>query len=157
MFQPLPFVQRVVFCSTPHRGSRLAANLAGKLGAALVKLPQEARDLSRRISLHLGDALTDAAAQRKSLPDSVQSLQPAHPILQALDTLPIASHVTFHSIIGDRGKGNTPNSSDGIVPYWSSRLDGAASETIVPSGHSSHKHPEGIAELRRILLLHLED
>ena len=36
-------------------------------------------------------------------------------------------------------------------------LDGAASEKIVPSGHRSHKHSEGIAELFRILRLHLED
>jgi hypothetical protein len=37
-----------------------------------------------------------------------------------------------HSIIGDRGKGDTPNSSDGVVPYWSSHLATAKSEKIVP-------------------------
>jgi len=42
--------------------------------------------------------------------------------------LPIAPGVTYHSIMGDRGKGNTPESSDGVVPYWSSHLGGAASE-----------------------------
>ena len=40
--------------------------------------------------------------------------------------------------------------------YWSSHLDGAVSEKIVPSGHGSHAHPEGIAEAGRILLLHLK-
>ncbi|MEM7584882.1 MAG: hypothetical protein AAF560_15930 [Acidobacteriota bacterium] len=156
VFESLPFVERVVFCSTPHRGSKLASNFAGKIGAALVKLPKEAIELSRRILLHIGAALTDEAAQRKRIPDSVQSLQPKNAILEALDTLPIAPHVTYHSVIGDRGKGNSPDSSDGMVPYWSSHLEEAASELIVPSAHGSHKHPEGIAELRRILHLHLD-
>jgi len=46
--------------------------------------------------------------------------------------------IPYHSIIGDRGRGDTPNSSDGVVPYWSSHLDGAQSEKIVPSEHGSH-------------------
>lgn len=53
--------------------------------------------------------------------------------------------------MGDRGKGDRPGSSDGVVEYWSSHLDGSASEKIVPSHHSSHQNPEGIAEVRRIL------
>jgi hypothetical protein len=60
-----------------------------------------------------------------------------------------------HQIIGDRGKGNSPNSSDGVVAYWSSHLDGARSTLIVPSAHPTHKSPEGIEEVRRILKLHL--
>jgi len=63
--------------------------------------------------------------------------------------------VPYHSVIGDRGLGDTPNSSDGVVPYWSSHLKGAKSEKIVPSGHGAHENPEGIAEFRRILKLHL--
>jgi hypothetical protein len=68
----------------------------------------------------------------------------------------IDSAITYHSIIGDQGKGDTPDSSDGIVPYWSSHLDGAASEKIVPSGHGSERSPEGIEELERILHEHLD-
>jgi len=61
----------------------------------------------------------------------------------------------YHSIIGDRGKGDTPNSTDGVVPYWSSHLDGAKSELIVPGPHGSQNLPQTIAELDRILRLHL--
>src|SRR4029077_2030189 len=71
-----------------------------------------------------------------------------------LDTLPIT--VPYYSIIGDRGRGNTPNSSDGVVPYWSSHLDGAQSELIVPGPHGSYALPQTIAELKRILRLDLE-
>ena len=59
-----------------------------------------------------------------------------------------------NSIIGDRGKGDTPNSTDGVVAYWSSHLKSAKSELIVPGPHGSCELPETLAELRRILHLH---
>jgi hypothetical protein len=46
-------------------------------------------------------------------------------------------------------------STDGIVPYWSSHLDGAQSELIIPSDHWTNHHPLGIEEVKRILLEHL--
>jgi hypothetical protein len=39
-----------------------------------------------------------------------------------------------------------------VVPYWSSHLDFAASEKIVPSGHGANENLQGIAEIHRILL-----
>ncbi len=62
--------------------------------------------------------------------------------------------------MGDRGKDGhlshaKPVSTDGVVPYRSSYLDGAESELIVSSGHWSNQHPAAIAEVRRIVLKHL--
>jgi hypothetical protein len=71
-----------------------------------------------------------------------------------LDTRSI--EVPHHSIIGDRGKGGTPNSSDGVVEYWSSRLKSAKSEKIVPGPHGACELPETLKELRRLLHLHLK-
>ena len=59
--------------------------------------------------------------------------------------------IPYHSIMGDRGHGDTPNSSDGIVPYWSSHLDGARSELIVNSDHGAQYNPQAIREVARIL------
>ena len=74
-------------------------------------------------------------------------------MLIGLDKLPIkASH---HSIIGDRGRRDSPNSSDGVVPYRSAHLDSAESEKIIPYGHGGYQSPEAIEELLRILRLHL--
>ena len=66
--------------------------------------------------------------------------------------LSMAPGVRFHTIIGN----NTPSvpvqqSSDGIVPYSSAHWDGAASELVIPSGHSVQETPRAIVELRRIL------
>jgi hypothetical protein len=60
-------------------------------------------------------------------------------------------------IIGDRGRGDTPNSSDGVVPYWSSHLAGAQSELIVNSDHGAQYNPQAIREVERILKLNLSN
>ncbi len=84
---------------------------------------------------------------------SVETLSPRHPYFQALEARPL--RVPYHSIIGDRGRGDTPNSSDGVVPYRSSHLAGAQSEVIVPARHSLTQHEMTVAEIRRILHDHL--
>jgi hypothetical protein len=73
----------------------------------------------------------------------------------AINTIPIKPGIPYHTIMGDRGRGDAPNSSDGIVPYWSSHMEGAESELIVPSGHPAHQNPKAIQEVRRILVLNL--
>jgi pimeloyl-ACP methyl ester carboxylesterase len=45
----------------------------------------------------------------------------------------------------------TERLSDGIVPYTSAHLDGAASETVINGGHSIQANPQTILTLRRIL------
>lgn len=86
---------------------------------------------------------------------SVQSLRPDSPVSVALTTSPCKPGVKYHSIIGDRGKGDTPDSSDGVVEYWSSHVPGAESELIVPTGHTTYTHEIAIADLKRILRLHV--
>jgi hypothetical protein len=92
-----------------------------------------------------------AARELQRVPNSIDTLDPNDRFVQLLNKLPLASGVPYHSIIGDRGRGDTPNSSDGIVAYWSSHLDGAQSELIVPTNHQAEHSPEGIAEVCRIL------
>ena len=61
----------------------------------------------------------------------------------------------FHSIVGNAGRWNVPlkESSDGVVPYWSSHLDGALSEKIVHAiNTTAFQNPEAITEMKRILI-----
>jgi hypothetical protein len=53
-------------------------------------------------------------------------------LLNSLAALPIK--VPFHSIIGNRGIDEGADSSDGIVDYESSHLEGAESEKNHPGG-----------------------
>jgi pimeloyl-ACP methyl ester carboxylesterase len=147
-------IDRAVFYSGPHRGSILATNWVGRIASRLVKMPGLVADVrNAAFSVATADV---AGLAMQSAPNSIGTLSPANPFVVEVNKIPIAPRVPYHSIMGDRGKGDTPDSSDGVVAYWSSRLDGAVSEKIVPSGHSSHEHPEGIEEARRILLLHLK-
>src|SRR5213596_1342605 len=150
-FRANPRIKRVVFICTPHRGSDLASNGIGKIGISLITLPT-------RLAAVMMDSLTSAdlaqiTGSSKRLPNSITGLKPTSPALPVINSVPIS--VPYHSIIGDRGKDHCPNCSDGVVAYWSSHLDGAQSEKIVPGPHGSCQLPQTIAELDRILRLHL--
>jgi hypothetical protein len=151
-FQANPRIKRVVFICTPHRGSTMASSGLGRFGTSLIALP-----------LNLASAMTDVLTSAelvqltgngKRLPNSITGLKPSNPALPIVNEARIT--VPYHSIIGDRGKDHCPDCTDGVVPYWSSHLDGAQSEVIVPGPHGACELPETIAELDRILRLHLK-
>jgi hypothetical protein len=59
------------------------------------------------------------------------------------------------SIVGQHNAGPIETSSDGVVPYASAHLDGAASELVVRSGHGVCENPDAQREVIRILRLEL--
>ncbi|MCU1126892.1 hypothetical protein JAK51_11765 [Stenotrophomonas maltophilia] len=60
--------------------------------------------------------------------------------------------VSYHSIIArQQMEGPLEETSDGVVPYWSSHLQGAASELVLAGEHSIQESPRAITEIRRIL------
>jgi len=149
-FKPLPFVTEAVFISAPHRGSGMALGNIGAIGRALVTLPFT---LAKASTSLLGSLA--ALGQRtpiKGMPTGIDGLSPKNPVLTTSANMPVA--VPFHSIIGNEAKAGVPGGTDGVVPYWSSHLDGAQSELIVKSGHGAHEHPLAIREVRRIMLEH---
>ena len=142
-------IKRIVFICVPHRGSYLATNWIGSLGVGLVRLP------GNLLSGAEGSILSTLRVTMglRHVPTGINGLSPRSPVLKTLDTLPI--NAPYNSIIGDRGRGDSPNSSDGVVPYWSSHLEGAQSELIVPGPHGSYALPQTVAELKRILRLEI--
>ena len=149
-FKANPRIKRVVFICTPHLGSEMASAGIGELAIRLISLPV---DLVTTIKSEVPEA-TLRKINNGRLPNSVSNLAPNAPYLKILNKESI--QVPYHSIIGNRGKpGPLAESSDGVVPYWSSHLDGAKSECIVPGPHGSCELPQTIAELDRILRLNL--
>ena len=140
-------VRRVVFVCVPHRGSNIA--LAGPAGfvASLIRLPNNIVGAVEAVA----DVVTTMDLRRP--PTSIAGLSPRSPFLRALNARPI--NVPHHTILGDRGRGDSPNSSDGVVPYTSAHLSTAESELVVPSDHGSFRHPAALSEMRRILREHL--
>ena len=136
-------IGREIYICTPHRGSGLA-DLS--LTSWFIKMLQ----LPTTITSALIDLPTNVVEHGRLT--SVGGLSPTNPLYKTLDEIPI--EVPHHSIIGNRGKeGPVEESSDGVVPYWSSHLKTAQSEKIVPDNHGAFDDPQAILELRRILLL----
>ena len=151
IFRHRPEIGRVIFISAPLRGSDLASNWLGRIGSSLVRAPSTLVSVGnsalRLITFQSGDL------RLKRIPNSVDTLAPNNRFVKAINTIPITPGIPYHTIMGDRGRGDAPNSSDGVVPYWSSHMDGAKSELIVPSAHPAHQNPQAIQEVHRILVL----
>ncbi|MEZ0387724.1 MAG: esterase/lipase family protein [Verrucomicrobium sp.] len=146
-------IGRAIFISAPHRGSKLAMGFIGWIGSNLVRAPANLV----KLSLSLADVvvLDSTEFKAKHIPNSIDTLSPENRFAKLTMELPMAHHIPYHTICGDRGRGGAPNCSDGVVPYSSSHLDGAESELIVPSNHGAHQNPQGIQEVRRILRKHI--
>lgn len=152
-FQALPFVKRVVFISTPHRGSYTATGLARNLARRIVSLPG---NVLRRTTDFAG--LTenlDLPKELSGLPTSIDSMSPKNPALLALADIPLAPGIKGHSIVAIEGDGDYREGKDGLVEYSSAHVDYVESEFIVRSPHSCQNKPECIEEVRRILHEHL--
>ena len=154
-FKPVPEVRRVIFISTPQHGSYVAGSWVGDLAARLITLPIG-------LTSALADVLKgniDALRMKRGVGgfNSVWGMTPDNPALQAFAAIPIAPNVAAHSIIAVQGDGPIETGDDGVVTYKSAHIDGVQSELVVRSGHSSQANPHTIAEVRRILLLHLKE
>lgn len=150
-FDPLPFVTRVIFISTPHKGSFLAENWLGMLARRLISAPAS---LSKA-SLELGE-LREKAALRGTwhLPTAIDNMDWSNPGLRTLYSLPIAPGVHVHSIIPVKTE-PFASANDGVVRYESAHIEPVESELVVcPCSHSTQATPQTIEEVRRILYEH---
>lgn len=155
IFSPPQGVTRIVYMATPHRGSTFADNWIGRLGQRLIDLPSDMlEEVTRIATLSRGMFLLNPLQLKDEL-TSIRQLSANSSLVKYMSELRGSPNVPVHSIIGDRGRNDTPNSSDGVVKYHSSHLDWSASEKIVPSGHSVQDDPASAVELRRILREHL--
>ncbi|WP_372521233.1 esterase/lipase family protein [Limnobacter sp.] len=157
MFEPVPQVTRAVFIAAPHRGTPMAENHFARFVSGLIRLPATVLNRVGEIAqlLVAPDSASDVPLTGNL--NSISNLSDQDPFVRQSAKLPISPRVTYHSIMGN----NTPTlplaaSSDGVVPYASAYLDGAASELVVPSWHSVQETPEAIVEIRRILREHLK-
>jgi pimeloyl-ACP methyl ester carboxylesterase len=149
--KPLPFVKRVIFIATPHRGSYMASNYFVKFGNKFINLPggltKSAVQLGKlRERSMLGTPFV--------LPTALDNMDASNPFIKTLAATPIAPGVLAHSIIPVKGTGPVEDGNDGVVEYKSAHIDGVESELVVRSGHSTQATPETIEEVRRILYEH---
>jgi len=152
IFNANPHINEIVFICTPHLGSYLATGFVGDIGIWLIKLPG---NMVKTMLNGVGDSL-DAIAGLKNykVPNGIQGLSPRSPLLISMNTLSIQS--PFYSVVGTRGwPGPLKDSSDGVVPYWSSHLAGAQAEMTVPYSHSCCERPLTVAAVKLLLQKYL--
>lgn len=154
--KPLPFVRRLVFVATPHRGSLLAGGWVNNLIRRFVRLPSNLLWMSRDLVVQGPTVFYGAQKTEAKLPTAVDNMTAGNPFLEGLAAIPVADGVPFHSIVAVKGDGPVQEGNDGVVQYRSAHLDGAASEVVVRSSHSTQSEPATIEEVGRILHLHAD-
>ena len=118
IFAHRPEIGRVIFISAPHRGSNLAWTgwAASAPASCRCRPPCSPLAAKRRATKSMLPATcTSSASLTASIPWRRTTTSSF-----ALNTVPINPGIPYHTIAGDRGRGDSPNSSDGVVPYWSS-------------------------------------
>ncbi len=153
-FEPLPFVKRVVFLATPHRGSDLSHNMIGRVGAGLISDVDHITELLSKLVKENPDAFP---ATFLRMPTSIETLNTDSRVLLALLAMTPGPGVRFHSIIGSTKPSGVDTSTDGIVPYRSAHIEGpeVESELLVRSDHGVQKSHAAINEVQRILWKHV--
>ncbi len=152
-FEALPFVRRVVFLATPHRGSDMSRGMVGRVGSNLITEPDQVGQLLARLIKDNPDAFDRRTFRR--MPTSIETLDTDSPVLLGLLGMTPGPDVTFHSIVGASRPGPLAGTTDGVVSYRSAHIDGVKSERVVRSDHAVQRDPEAVLEVRRILHEHL--
>jgi hypothetical protein len=157
IFEPVPMVRRVVFVSTPHRGSPLGDELVGRLASQMIRVPNDILQIRRTLAHYNGQLTSSEAFRGTRYATSVAQLGVGNPVLQSINKLLMSEAVPYHSIVGYNGKEPLPAGGDGVVPYLSAHVDGALSELVVSSDHSAEETETAIAEMKRILTVHHDE
>ncbi|MBV8351594.1 MAG: hypothetical protein JOZ21_04900 [Verrucomicrobia bacterium] len=157
-FKPRHDISRVIFMASPFKGSKTADLILFRLSSRFVRFPAELEGHHHRVftlnrSLMVPSKENRLIAERQ--PSSIDLLSPESPDSIALGQLKVAPWIPFHLIIGVRHGSNVRRSSDGIVAYSSSHLEGAQSELDVKTGHNVTHSPKTEEEVLRILNLNL--
>jgi pimeloyl-ACP methyl ester carboxylesterase len=156
-YEPLPFVRRIVFISTPHHGSFLVGGRVSGLLRRLITLPSTIISPLQDVIEHNPEAVSNRVL-KNDFPRSTDNMDPESPFIKTYSSIPIAPGITSHSIIAVKNPEDPKEDwNDGVVSYSSAHIDGVASEFIVHSGHSAQEAPQAIEEVRRILLENLQE
>jgi len=148
-FEHQPYITRVVFIATPHRGSFRVSSFVLGIVRRLVTLPLTVMSGAAEL------ATKNTGLPKEAAPTAVDNMLPGHRFVRTLSSSPIAPGVTAHSIIPVTNAGPPEGQNDTVVKYESAHIGEVVSEKIVRSTHSTQSTPATILEIRRILYEHL--
>ncbi len=144
-WEPRDHVDRIIFCSVPFRGSKLASSWVGRIGNLFVARSQGFEEFFSELQQkNPGIYQPEYVTLGQGKITSVTSLSPSMKSMVILDQIPLAPGTKAHIITG---------SMDTIVHRSSATVADAESNIEVPAGHGSIHHPDAIREIIRILNL----
>nr|WP_174506851.1 alpha/beta fold hydrolase [Acinetobacter sp. Marseille-Q1620] len=152
LFKPIPQFTRAVFIAAPQKGTPYANRWFTQfIAKKIIRLPQNFIN-----SVDANFRLNVQQFKQGLIYNGPGDLSDKSKFMLLTSNIEPVHNVAFHSIMGNTTHHSIPvQTSDGIVPYSSSHLDGAVSEKIIHGGHSIQETSEAVFELRRILRLHL--
>jgi pimeloyl-ACP methyl ester carboxylesterase len=152
-FESNPSVDRIVTIASPYNGSSLSNRFTRWLSGSLVWLPAQTYQLSRVIFEQDDKSWWDSVSAPRT---SMDSLTKKSGVLRLIRETRVPDDVKHHNIVGIKRGSSQANWTDGVVSYRSAHCEDVSSEKIVRASHSDvHRHPDAVAEVRRILLEHL--
>lgn len=144
-WKPRGNVDRIIFCSVPFRGSRIASSWIGRLGSAIIAPSSQFEEFFGRVEKkNPGLFQPYYASLGQGKITSVMTLAPGQRSMEIFDSLPLTGNTSAHVITG---------AMDFVVHRSSATVANAESNIEVPAGHGSFHHPEAIKEIIRILNL----
>lgn len=144
----------VVYLATPHQGAPVARYRIVRALMSLVELPQALVNEMINIATLQSDMLVLNPKQLTEWFTSVSQLSPESYSISGLKGLPVRDVPTY-SVIGRNSACDTvEESSDGVVPYWSSHISWGK-QKVVLWDHSVQNAPETAEYLRGILLRYI--
>ncbi|PVZ89837.1 alpha/beta hydrolase [Serratia sp. S1B] len=155
--QPIPNFNRAIFLSSPNKGTAFAELWFTKMARRIIRVPSVFMGaIDDTLEGDLNVKGTIKQLNQSIIQNGPSDLSYKSKFIALTKNVNPPKGFIFHSIIGNDTKSNDPQKiTDGIIPYSSAHLDGAASEKIIHGGHSIQETPEAVLELRRILRLHL--
>ncbi|MEZ6132001.1 MAG: alpha/beta hydrolase [Planctomycetaceae bacterium] len=148
-------IDRIVTIASPFRGSGYSNVFTRWLGGSLVSLPNVTSALSDLIFRQNNQSAWDRMFAPRT---SLDSLNKDSAVLRLVNQTTAPDNVQHHNIVGVKRTWFTRNSTDGVVKVKSARRDDVDTEVVIRASHSGvQRHPETIAEVRRVLMQHLED
>ena len=152
-FESNPSVDRIVTIASPYNGSSLSNRFTQWLSGSLVWLPAKTYQLSRVIFEQDDKSWWESFSTQRT---SMDSLTKKSGVLKLIRETRVPDEVKHHNIVGIKRGTTQANWTDGVVSYRSAHCEDVASEKVVQASHSEvHRHPDAVAEVRRILLEHL--
>ncbi len=133
LFQPVPFVRKVVYIATPHQGSNWTQQPLGQLGRWLINIPDQMRDDYARLIRGNPGLFRNPGPNP---PTSLDHLIPGNRVIVASNHLRYADQIETHSIVGTGYRSPDGYLGDGVVALLSARRSDVRTECLVKATHS---------------------